>query len=86
MDPKIILSIFFGLREYKILNPESQFHLMTGNESSGGEDSLEYGKAEGRSSKSEDIIFETKYSEHFFAESLSKNFNSYLETGFSVRT
>ena len=65
MDPKILLSIFFGLREYKILNPESQFHLMTGNESSAGEDSLEDGKAEGLSSKSEDRIFETKYSELF---------------------
>lgn len=65
MDPKILLSIFFGLREYKILNPESQFHLMTGNESSGGEDSLEDEKAEGLCSKSEDRIFETKYSELF---------------------
>ena len=82
MDPKIILSIFFGLREYKILNPESQFHLVAGNESSGGEDSLEDGKAEGRSSKSEDIIFETKYSKLFLRNPYRKTLTVTLKPVF----
>ena len=61
MDPKIIWSIFVWLKVYEMSNPKSQFYLMTDNQSSGGEDSLEDGEAEGRYSSTKETFSKSEF-------------------------